>query len=149
EHAARFQTYRAATLKLAAGDRLRITANGYTADGRHRLNNGSLFTVKGYTEGNIVLDNGWGGGKDFGDIAHGFVGNSHASQGKTVDKVIIGQSEPSLPASNLQQLYVSVSRGREEAVILTDNKEALREAIRRDGERLTATEVFGPRMKPG
>src|SRR5262249_6132866 len=47
--AARFQAYRPAALTLAAGDRLRITANGKTANGRHRLNNGDLFTCQGFT----------------------------------------------------------------------------------------------------
>jgi hypothetical protein len=150
KEAARFQAYRTATLQLAAGDRLRITANGKTADGKHRLNNGALFTVKGFTpDGKIVVDNGWVIGKDFGHIAHGYVVTSHASQGKTVDKVLIGQSEQSLPASNLQQLYVSVSRGKEQALIFTDDKQALREAVRRDKERLTASEVFGPKKRPG
>jgi hypothetical protein len=141
--AARFQAYRATQLHLAAGDRLRISANGKTADGRHRLNNGALFTVKGFTpEGNIVVDNGWVIGKDFGHIAYGYVVTSQAAQGKTVDKVLIGESEQSLPAANRAQLYVSVSRGREQAVIFTDDKQALREAARRDHERLTASEVF-------
>lgn len=141
--AARFQAYRATQVQLAAGDRLRITANGKTADGRHRLNNGALFTVKGFTpEGNIVVDNGWVIGRDFGHIAYGYVVTSHAAQGKTVDKVLIGQSEASLPASDSRQLYVSVSRGREQATIFTDDKQALREAVRRGTERLTATEVF-------
>src|SRR5262249_47673134 len=50
DQAARFQAYRGSTLQLAAGDQLRVTANGKTADGRHRLNNGALFTVKGFTK---------------------------------------------------------------------------------------------------
>jgi conjugative relaxase-like TrwC/TraI family protein len=147
---ARFQAYRATTLKFAAGDRLRVTANGKTTDGRHRLNNGALFTIKEFTrEGHIVVDNGWVIGKDFGHVAHGYVVTSHAAQGKTVDKVLIGQSEASLPASDRQQLYVSVSRGKEQAIIFTDDKQALREAVRRSHERLTATEVFRPMKKPG
>jgi conjugative relaxase-like TrwC/TraI family protein len=150
DQAARFQAYRAATLQLAAGDRLRITANGKTADGRHRLNNGALFTVKGFTkDGNIVVDNGWVIGRDFGHVAYGYVVTSHAAQGKTVDKVLIGQGQQSLPASDRAQLYVSVSRGREQAVIFTDDKQALREAVRRNPERLTATEVFRPKKQPG
>jgi hypothetical protein len=73
---------------------------------------GAIFTVKSFTQnGDIVLDNGWVVGKDFGHIAHGYVVTSQASQGRTVDEVLIGQSEQSLPASNLQQLYVSVSCG--------------------------------------
>jgi conjugative relaxase-like TrwC/TraI family protein len=150
DQAARFQAYRTATLHLAAGDRLRITANGKTADGRHRLNNGALFTVKGFTpDGNIVVDNGWVIGRDFGHVAYGYVVTSHAAQGKTVDKVIIGQAQQSLPASDRQQLYVSVSRGKEQAVIFTDDKQALRDAVRRDHENLTASEVFRRHRKPG
>src|SRR5262249_9630712 len=72
--AARFQAYRQARLRLAAGDRVRITSNGKTADGRHKLNNGDLYTVRGFTpEGNVVVDNGWVIGKDFGHVALGYV----------------------------------------------------------------------------
>jgi ATP-dependent exoDNAse (exonuclease V) alpha subunit len=150
DQAARFQVYRETVMQLAAGDRLRITANGKTADGRHRLNNGALFTVRGFTpDGNIVVDNGWVIGRDFGHLAYGYVVTSHASQGKTVEKVIIGQSHLSAPAASREQLYVSVSRGREQAMLFTDDKEALREAVMRDNERLTATEVFRPRKQPG
>ncbi len=146
--AARFQAYRASTLRLAAGDRIRITAGGKTADGRHKLNTGTLHTIKGFTaDGNILLDNNWQIGKDFGHIAHGYVVTSHASQGKTVDKVLIGQSNLSLPASDRAQLYVSVSRGKEKALIFTDDKAALRDAVKRDNEKLTATEVFGTKRQ--
>ena len=75
--------------------------------------------MKGFTpEGNLVVDNGWVIGREFGHVAYGYVVTSHASQGKTVDKVLIGQSQQSLPASDRAQLYVSVSRGREQAMHL-------------------------------
>ena len=66
-----------------------------------------------------------------------------------MDKVLIGQSELSLPASDRQQFYVSLSRGKEQAVIFTDDKEALREAVRRDHENQTASEVFRPKKQSG
>ena len=150
DQAGRFQVYRPETMRFAAGDRLRVTSNGKTADGRHRLNNGAIYTVKGFTAaGDVVVDNGWVIGRDFGHIAYGYVVTSHAAQAKTVDKVLIGQSQQSLPASDRHQLYVSVSRGREQATIFTDDKAALREAVARDRERLTATEVFRPSKPPG
>lgn len=151
DQAARFQAYRPGRVQLAAGDRLRITANGRTQDGRHRLDNGALFTVRGFApDGGIVLDNGWVVGRDFGHVAHGYVVTSNASQGKTVDRVLIGQSRDSLPASGREQFYVSVSRGREQALLFTDDKKALREAVARERGRLTATEVFRPAGKlPG
>jgi hypothetical protein len=138
EHAARFEVYRPAQVAVAAGDRIRITANGKTQDG-HRLNNGSLYTVKGFSNrGDLVLDNGWTIGKEWGHWSLGYVVTSHASQGKTVDKVFIGQSSQSFPASNSRQFYVSASRGREQAVVFTDSKKELLKAIERPDEPLSA-----------
>ena len=150
DQAARFQVYRPTKLTLAAGDRLRVTANGKTADGRHRLNNGAMFTVKGFdAKGNIVADNGWVIAKDFGHISPGYVVTSWSSQSKTVDKVLIGESRLSFPASGRRGWYVEVSRGKEQTMIFTDNKRALREAVERDRERPNATEIFRPRKLPG
>lgn len=141
DQADRFQLYRPSVLPIAPGDVLRITRNGTTADGRHRLNNGALYVVRGFDAGgNIVLANGWTVSKDYGHLAHGYVVTSHASQGKTVDRVFIGQSSDSLPASSREQFYVSVSRGRESATVYTDDKEALLDAVSRSDDRLTATE---------
>ncbi|MFN7742711.1 MAG: ATP-binding domain-containing protein [Phycisphaerales bacterium] len=145
--AARFQVFRRSSLEVARGDVLRITRNGATADGRHKLNNGALFTVKNFdAEGNLVLTNGWTIGRDYGHLAHGYCVTSHSSQGKTVDRVFIGQSSESLPASSREQFYVSVSRGRESAVVYTDDKQALMEAVERADDRVTATEFVRQRV---
>jgi ATP-dependent exoDNAse (exonuclease V) alpha subunit len=72
---------------------------------------------------------------------------SHASQGRNVKVVLIGQGAESFPASSREQFYVSVSRGKEEARIYTSDKEALREAIAQSEERLTATELVADAMK--
>ena len=150
DQAARFQAYRPTVLKLAAGDRLRITANGKTADGRHRLENGSIYTVKAFTpEGNIVVDNGWVIGRDFGHVAAGYAVTSWTSQSQTVDMVLVGESRLSRPASGRAGFYVETSRGREKTLIFTDDKQALRESVTREREKLTATEVFRPRKPPG
>lgn len=146
DQAERFQVYRPSVLPIAPGDVLRITRNGTTADRQHRLNNGSLYTVRGFdVSGNIVLANGWTVSKNYGHLAHGYVVTSHASQGKTVDRVLIGQSSDSLPASSREQFYVSVSRGRERATIYTDDKDALLEAVSGTDDRLTATEFVAGR----
>jgi conjugative relaxase-like TrwC/TraI family protein len=146
DRAERYQVFHAGGLALAPGDVVRITGNGTTADGRHRLNNGALYRIDGFTpEGNIVLNNGWTVDKDFGHLAYGYVLTSHASQGKTVDRVFIGQSSDSLPAASREQFYVSVSRGREGVTVYTDDKEALLAAVSRSDERLTATEFLGGR----
>jgi conjugative relaxase-like TrwC/TraI family protein len=150
DQAARFQAFHSTTITLAPGDVVRITRNGMTADGKHRLNNGSLYRIDRFDgKGNIVLDNGWTVGKNFSHWAHGYVVTSHASQGKTVDRVFVGQSSQSFPASSREQFYVSCSRARERVTIYTDNKDDLREAINQSDERVSATELVngGPRRE--
>ena len=142
----RFEVYEPTTLALAAGDRIRVTHNGQSADG-HRLDNGALYTVDGFTrQGDLRLANGWIIGQDYGHLATGFYTTSHASQGKTVDQVLIAQSTLSAPASSREQFYVSVSRGREGVRIYTDDKEALRGQILRSGQRGSATELLEQRL---
>ena len=141
EVAERFTAYREDELRLAKGDRIRITKGGKTMDGK-RINNGDLFTVSGFSkEGHIQLNNGRFLNKDFGHLAHGYVTTSHSSQGKTVDRVFIAQSEMSRPAASKQQFYVSVSRGREQVKIYTDDKAALQKAVMKDGRRMTASDI--------
>jgi RecA/RadA recombinase len=142
DQAARFQVFQSGSLAVAPGDILRVTRNGKTRDGKHRLNNGQLVTVKRFTRsGDLQLSNGWTIGKDFGHLAYGYVSTSHASQGKTIDQVFIGQSTVSAPASSREQFYVSVSRARERATIYTDDKEALLESVKRSEDRFSATEL--------
>jgi ATP-dependent exoDNAse (exonuclease V) alpha subunit len=90
ELAERFEVYRPVQLALAAGDRVRITAGGQTKDGKHRLANGDLLTIDGFTRnGDLVVDHGWIIDRDFGHLTHGYVATSHASQGDTVNKVFV------------------------------------------------------------
>lgn len=144
-----FSVFRQETLALAEGDRIRITGNGWTADRKHRLDNGAQYQVAGFEDdGAIRLTNGWHIAPGFGHLAHGYVTTSHASQGKTVDRVLIAMGHESLPAITAEQFYVSVSRGREQATIYTGmSPVVLREAIQRADERKSATEVFSPKPK--
>lgn len=78
EQSHRYSVFHRSRLKLAAGDKIRITHNGLTADGKHRLDNGAIFTVKSFEpDGNIVLANGWTVGRDFGHFVYGYVTTSH------------------------------------------------------------------------
>jgi ATP-dependent exoDNAse (exonuclease V) alpha subunit len=142
DQAARFQVFRTKEIEFAPGDIVRVTHNGKTADDQHKLNNGSSYKIKRFDDaGNIVLDNGWFVGREFGHLAHGYVVTSHAAQGRTVDVALVGQSSASFPATSQEQSYVSWSRARERTVIYTDDREALREAIGQSDDRMTATEL--------
>ncbi len=146
--AARFTVYHPSILPVAPGDLIRITRNGATADGKHRLNNGAIYAAKAFdARGNVVLTNDWTIAKDFGHLTYGYVVTSHASQGKTVDRVFIAESAQSFPAASREQFYVSVSRGREEATIYTDDKQALLDAVNRSDDRFSATEMVGARLR--
>jgi len=147
QHPARFSVYRQAKLRLAPGDLLQVTANGTSRDRKHRLNNGDVFGVKGFTtDGDIELANGWVVSKEFQHWNHGYLSTSYGAQGRTVPRVLIVQSALSAPATNQTQAYVSASRGREMAMVLTDSKDALKEASGRDDRRTSASEFV--RLKP-
>ena len=142
EFANRFELYHPTQLALAKGDRIRVTAGGKTKDGKHRLNNGSLFTVEGFTKrGDIIIDHGWVIDRDWGMLTHGFCITSHASQGVTVHKVFIGMSSESFGATNERTGYVAITRGKEKAEIFTDDREALLKAVSRPDDPLSATEL--------
>jgi conjugative relaxase-like TrwC/TraI family protein len=142
ELAKRFEAYRPVQIALAVGDRVRVTAGGKTKDGKHRLSNGSLLNVQGFTaRGDIIVDHGWIIARDFGHLTHGYVVTSHASQGVTVDKVFIGVSSESFPATYQRTAYVAVTRGKEQAQIFTDDRRELLRAISRPDDPLSATEL--------
>ncbi len=142
ELAGRFEVYRPAPLALAVGDRIRITAGGKTRDGKNRLVNGALLTVQGFTRrGDLIVDHGWVIDRDFGHVSHGYVVTSYASQGATVDKLFVAISHESLPATGQRTAYVALTRGREQAVIFTDDRKALLKAASRPDDPVSATEV--------
>ncbi|QJW98415.1 MobF family relaxase [Frigoriglobus tundricola] len=142
DQASRFQVYRPGSLTLATGDSIRITRGGATRDG-HKLENGAVYSVAGFTPtGDIRLQNGWVVDHGYGHLAYAYVATSHASQGKTVDRVFIGQSSQSWPATSREQFYVSASRGRQQVTVYTDDKDVLRDAIQQSHEKLAATELL-------
>jgi conjugative relaxase-like TrwC/TraI family protein len=156
--AKKFQLYAPEHVALSAGDRLRITQNGFTREtrrglpkgnGKDRLNNGAVYEVEGFTkQGDITLANGFVVPKDYGGLTHGYVVTSHASQGRTVDVSLIALGSESFAAANRQQLYVSVSRGREAVRLYTDDKAAMMDAVQESAARLSASELMqGAPMK--
>jgi conjugative relaxase-like TrwC/TraI family protein len=147
--ASAFSLYRPEKIALAAGDVIRFTGTVKTMDGKHVLRNGAVGTVAGFTEGgNLRLDNGWLVSKDAGHFRHGFVETSFGSQGRTVQRTILDMSTWSLPAVNMEQLYVSASRAKEWMRLYTDNKAEIREGVQRSSQKLTALDLVGLPRKP-
>jgi conjugative relaxase-like TrwC/TraI family protein len=152
QHADRYEVYRTREIALAKGDRIRITKNGEAkVEGQKkgtRLNNGDVFTVEGFTkEGDIRLEKGKLLPKDWGHMSLGYVDTSYSSQGKTVARVFIAVGNQSLAAANQQQWYVSTSRGQEMAKVYVEDKDEVRGAIARGGQRLSAVELTQTKLK--
>jgi conjugative relaxase-like TrwC/TraI family protein len=155
--ATKFQLYAPGQVAIATGDKLRITQNGFAratpgvpGKSKNRLNNGAVYAVEGFTrDGDIKLDNGDVLPRSYGGITTGYVVTSNASQGKTVDAVLIAMGNESLSAASRECLYVSISRGRAWVRLYTDDKAAMMEAVQASGARLSATELMqGEEAKP-
>ncbi len=145
--AAKFSLYRPETIRLAEGDLIRFTGSVKTLDGKHTLKNGNARTIAGFdAKGNIRLDNAWLVAADAGHFRHGRVETSFGSQGKTVQRVLLGMSSASARAMNQENMYVSASRGKETMTLYTDSKKAVRSAIARSSQKLAALDLG--RAKP-
>jgi ATP-dependent exoDNAse (exonuclease V) alpha subunit len=72
----------------------------------------------------------------------GYASTSHASQGATVDRVLVNiNSQRHADLVNNRQFYVSLSRARTEARIYTDSVEGMRRAVSRTQEKELALDV--------
>lgn len=134
-------------LALATSDRLHLKSNRKLASGG-RVTNGELVTVKSiHANGEIELNDGRVLDKSFREFLPGYAVTSYGSQGRTVDYVLFSDSTIK-PATNAQQWYVTISRGRRGIRIFTPDKPQLRENITRSGQRPLALEFavgFTPR----
>jgi len=127
-------------LSLTSGDRLQLKANAQSQDGR-RLANGELVTVKQiHADGRIALNDGRVLGKNYRQFVRGYAVTSYAAQGKTVDYVLFSDSAVKA-ATNEQQWYVTISRGRKGVKIFTADKIQLRQNITHSGHRTLALDM--------
>lgn len=150
--AERFEVSRTRSIAVGEGDRIRITKNAEVKkEGQKkgtRINNGDIYSVLGFTkEGEMKLEGGKLLPKDFGHMSLGYVDTSHASQGKSVERVFISVGSQSLPAANAKQWYVSASRAKEMAKVYVEDKQEVRERIARGAERLSAVELTETRIR--
>jgi ATP-dependent exoDNAse (exonuclease V) alpha subunit len=129
-------------IAVAAGDRLHLKANRKLASGG-RVTNGELVAVKSVrADGGIELADGRVLDASFREFLPGYAVTSYGSQGKTVDHVLFSDSTIKA-ATNAQQWYVTISRGRRGIRIFTPDKEQLRENVTRSGHRPLALELAG------
>ena len=127
---------------VTQGDKLHIKANRNLAAGT-RVTNGELVTVASASaDGKIKLTDGRILDKSFREFLPGYAVTSYGSQGKNVEYVLFSDSTVKA-ATNAQQWYVTISRGRRGVRIFTPDKEQLRENLARSGHRPLALEFAG------
>jgi conjugative relaxase-like TrwC/TraI family protein len=142
----RLTACRARSLPLCAGDKLQLKANGAALDTR-KLANGEVVTIASVDpSGRIVLADGRTLPSDYRQFQRGYAVTSYGSQGKTVDHVLFGDSGVRA-ASDTQQWYVTISRGRKSIRIFTGDKEQLHRAVSRSGERALALDLGSPPLR--
>ncbi len=125
-----------ATLDLAEGDRLLIRAN----HPKSGLVNGQILTVAEVRDnGEIATREGPVVPALFGQLAHGYAVTSHASQGRTVDHVVIAGDQ-----LNARSLYVASSRGRQSATLFVPDKDRLKESLKDSEIRPVALDLNRP-----
>lgn len=136
----RISVCQARDIAVASGDRLHLKANQRLASGG-RVTNGELVVVKSArTDGTIELLDGRILDAGFREFLPGYAVTSYGSQGKTVDYVLFSDSTVKA-ATDAQQWYVTISRGRRGIRIFTPDKEQLRKHVTRSGHRPLAMEL--------
>ncbi|MHB9010035.1 MAG: MobF family relaxase [Limisphaerales bacterium] len=127
-------------VEISSGDRLHLKANR-KLDSGGRVANGELVSVKSVrADGGIELTDGRVLDAGFREFLPGYAVTSYGSQGKTVDYVLFSDSTIKA-ATNAQQWYVTISRGRRGIRIFTPDKQQLRENVTRSGHRPLAVEL--------
>lgn len=129
---------------IAPGDRLQLKFNGKSKEG-HSIANGELVTVRRIgADGSLAVEDDHQMAKTLSPqqrlFNRGYAVTSYASQGKTVDTVLVADAG-CRAATNQNQWYVAVSRGRKKVIVFTDDKAALRASIAQSGDRSLALEL--------
>ena len=139
--------FRTAALRLRAGDAIRWTRN----DNGRGLFNGARAVVLEIGARKVRLRTQDGrtvplspDDVQLRHLDHAWSSTVHAAQGSTVDNVIAVLDSGHESLADQAMLYVELSRARDKAVLLTDDRERLIEELEaRTGEAMTALEASG------
>ena len=147
------EVYRREDMELRAGDRIRWTRND-TGLGLVNSQTAEVATVR---DGRVTfrLEDGrmldlQQGDPQLRHIDRAWASTVHAFQGRTVDTVIAVMEANHPNLTNQKTLYVEISRARDRAELVTDDRAALRERLEEvTGERIAALEAVEPERAKG
>ena len=148
----RLEVYERREIEIRAGDRIRWTRN----DKARNLVNGGRAEVTAITRDRVrfALDDVRNLSLRHDDpqlrhIDHAWSSTVHGAQGSTADGVIAVLDSGHGSLTDQSTFYVEISRARDSAVVLTDNREQLVEVLEaHTGERATALEAVGEEIGP-
>lgn len=150
--AGKAEVFEAKPMELRTGDRVQFTRNDRDT-GRINGLAGTVTSIDTATNRAVVkLANGREQRLDLADprdahLRHAYVQTAHAAQGRTAERVLIHADSRSTNLVDQKMLYVSLSRARAEAVVVTDNRDRLVRAIyERAGEKQTAMAAMMPEI---
>ena len=147
------EVYRTEEMELRAGDRIRWTRND-TGLGLVNSQTAEVAAVRG---GTVTFRLGDGrmldlnqGDAQLRHVDRAWASTVHAFQGRTVDTVIAAMEANHPNLTTQKTLYVEISRARDKAEVVTDDKAALREQLEAaTGERIAALEAVEPDRAKG
>ena len=147
------EVYRSEEMELRAGDRIRWTRN----DAGLGLVNSATAEVAAVGDGRVTfrLEDGRmldlaPGDPQLRHVDRAWASTVHAFQGRTVDTVIAAMEANHPNLTSLKTFYVEISRARDRAELVTDDREALKERLEAvTGERIAALEAVEPERAKG
>ena len=147
------EVYRVENTELRAGDRIRWTRN----DAGLGLINSQTAEVAAVNPGTVRfrLEDGRvidlpAGDPQMRHIDRAWASTVHAVQGRTVDAVIAVMEANHPNLTTQKTFYVEISRARDRAELVTDDRSALRERLEAaTGERIAALEAVGTAKTTG
>ena len=142
------EVYRSEEIELRTGDRIRWTRN----DAGLGLVNSGTAEVAAVRDGRVTFQLEGGRTLDLspGDpqlrhVDRAWASTVHAFQGRTVDTVIAAMEANHPHLTTQKSFYVEISRARDRAELVTDDKAALKEQLEAaTGERIAALEAVEP-----
>ena len=147
------EVYRGEVIELRAGDRIRWTRN----DAGLGLVNSGTAEVAAVRGGRVTfrLEDGRmldlaPGDPQLRHADRAWASTVHAFQGRTVDTVIAAMEANHKHLTTRKSFYVEISRARDRAELVTDDRAALKEQLESvTGERIAALEAVEPQRAKG
>jgi hypothetical protein len=152
-----FGVFERQTIEVSAGDRLLLQANhrpprrtalqglADTLVGRtpFRARNGEIVEVKNVTHRRgIELTDGRTIPREYRQLTYGYAVTAHASQGKTVDRVLVMGDQ-----MRKEHFYVAATRAREDVAVFTSDASRFLTSIEESTDRRSAIELERERAR--